>query len=592
MDNNNSLSESQRIQAEGIEIAVGDHFIDDSGNIFSVTAVDSDLARVTIQEQGTTWQRTATLQDFLPTEDFRRKYQRLSGGAAVAMKDAAESLLLTTAVEDTAELSAALTTKVISPAQMKVMRHQFQTTADRAEVTRRILERKRRELSAISNKMRGRLGYMTAVLSAMEGYLGIYEEVTQIADGQAATKDTPIHIMQTILFMDEEVGDVELRESGQIGIDFSSVDEFDSWLMTGNNWRNITPYPKCIVALKPSGQQRNYGDLWANLFAQDQNNMVYLLIRNGERFFRIYTDLVGYEKTLFPTLPEWEKVMEKLYEAESEEGELRARHEELYWRKQVAMLQGIFDRLDVLAPKPSDLDLFAETDYEDGRIVLVRDYESTKLTDGRLPFAEWRKALNAQIKRGNRILLARLESSADSNGTGRSIWLTRFGGQYWNWHPPLPDPGVYTVQEVRVRNGSRQFKILYNPEDLLNYGWSNVERSKRVGFWVSEYDQVLAYDHISLDDVSFYVGRRLERRQYQRILPSLYRVYRERTNETAHEAEFVEYFAAIEGVEEAAVWDAVDWWKHRNIWKRPLAGDNAKAWRMIRRHLKKKEQAG
>jgi len=34
--------------------------------------------------------------------------------------------------------------------------------------------------------------------------------------------------------------------------------------------------------------------------------------------------------------------------------------------------------------------------------------------------------------------------------------------------------------------------------------------------------------------------------------------------------------------DEKEIWKAVDWWKHKVIWKRPIRQDDAKAWRMIK----------
>jgi hypothetical protein len=34
------------------------------------------------------------------------------------------------------------------------------------------------------------------------------------------------------------------------------------------------------------------------------------------------------------------------------------------------------------------------------------------------------------------------------------------------------------------------------------------------------------------------------------------------------------------------IWDAIDWWKHKNLYKRPIDKDDAKALRMIVKKLK------
>lgn len=39
-------------------------------------------------------------------------------------------------------------------------------------------------------------------------------------------------------------------------------------------------------------------------------------------------------------------------------------------------------------------------------------------------------------------------------------------------------------------------------------------------------------------------------------------------------------------VDEKDVWSAIDWWKNKVIWKRPITKDDAKALRMIKSKLK------
>jgi len=39
--------------------------------------------------------------------------------------------------------------------------------------------------------------------------------------------------------------------------------------------------------------------------------------------------------------------------------------------------------------------------------------------------------------------------------------------------------------------------------------------------------------------------------------------------------------------DEKSVWEAVEWWKYKNKWKRPIEQNDAKALRMIEKRLKK-----
>ena len=71
------------------------------------------------------------------------------------------------------------------------------------------------------------------------------------------------------------------------------------------------------------------------------------------------------------------------------------------------------------------------------------------------------------------------------------------------------------------------------------------------------------------------------------MLPILYKLKKERIKEIKQEKEFVKAMADRNEVAEEKVWKAVEWWKNKVIWKRPIREDDAKAWRMIQGRIKK-----
>lgn len=610
------MDENQLIPLEDLEIIKNElglkaeeEYIDRDGNIYIVIGVrrgkhDGRGEIVTLVDLHGPWGKcTEPISSFLPDSFFSRKLIRLPGGYEKAVKDN-QGLIdnPSSADPDKGESSSReIVSSNVSRAQMMQAATGFQIVADKAMMMERILKRKADEIWQVTVKMRRRLEYLNSVIRMIEAYLGVYEQIEKIKDGEPGLFCEPIHIMQTILWMDEEVGDVEYRRGGQIGIDFNNIQVFDQWLVSDGNWRNILPYEKCIVGIKPSRQFREYGNPFANVEAKQLNDVVYLLIRNGEIFYRIETGLV-YGDVLFPKMDEWRKIVEAMASAEERDDEhdvMRKKSDMIDWQSRVALLQGLVDRTAVMDPKPLGLDLFGEDDYESGRVVLHRDMETMALPDGWDNYRVWQKKLNGQTKRGSRILLA--DIGWRSSWAREEEWVRRFDDRFQGKnHPPLPESGVYKVEKVIQKKrwyasgGSETyFKILFQPGDEVmsrdKWGWPQWEsRKKRVAFFLNQDDDfVLNYDLISLEEVEFYISRRVERRQYMKILPVLYQIYRQRLGEKAHEAEFVSHFARIEGVEETAVWNAVEWWKTKNLWKRPLAEDNDKAWRMIRKRLKK-----
>lgn len=601
-----------------IAIEPGDIFINDRGEFYKVVdflyephypqAKDAKPETLVVLEYE--FGRTrATINEFMPDSRFKRKYLRIEGPIEEAEKQAWAAMQepQKLAPADSKKTESETTALAVNSqeAHLRLYQQQFQLAFDRAERVRRIMERKREQLAFIASTWQGRLSYLNQVLSMVEAYMGVYEEITLIRDGQSASAETPIHFIQAISYMDEEVGDVELRMAGEIGVQFDSIEVFDRWLVRDGHWKNIVPYEKCVAAMKVTRQHRDYGgDVFLARMARLEHNKIYFIIRNGEKIFRIHTGL-SYGDKLFPEQEEMLELMQELDEAQWERKRLEIKKRQIEWQKRVAFLQGLIDRTSVFQPHTPGLNLFAEDDYDAGRLILIRNAENVRLPDGRLPYKEWHKKLNGTIKRGSRVIITNLEAKwHPDTGTGKSFWISRFGGNFWRSHPPLPKPGIYSVEDVEERKDysgkpTRYFKILYNPGDTIYDGWwERGQRKNRVGFWLREDDWfMLHYDVMSLDDVSFYIGRRIERRNYREILPLLYEVYRTRKEELAEEADFVKGFLLVEGnrletgkggnveFNEDDLWEAVDWWKTKNLWQRAIQDDERKAWRMIRNRI-------
>lgn len=137
--------------------------------------------------------------------------------------------------------------------------------------------------------------------------------------------------------------------------------------------------------------------------------------------------------------------------------------------------------------------------------------------------------------------------------------------------------------------------VLFNPKDIVySTSWSSWdrdephERKRRISFEIEPDDYfVINYDGISLEDIEYFLNSRIERINYLDLMPMLYKLRDERRKEIALEAEFVKLIAGQNGFSESDVWAAVEWWKNKVIWKRPLTKDDAKAWRMIVAKLKR-----
>lgn len=133
-------------------------------------------------------------------------------------------------------------------------------------------------------------------------YAGLLETMVQCRDGKPADMGTKLNVMQRRLYMDEEC----LLNYTAGGMEFADVEEFDEWLARDENFHRVLPFDRCIVAMKvrrkpkDRGPSENLLDLFIkmNLEAADKNTFLY--IRNGDRLYRLNTD-VDFGEKIFPS---------------------------------------------------------------------------------------------------------------------------------------------------------------------------------------------------------------------------------------------------------------------------------------------------
>lgn len=496
-----------------------------------------------------------------------------------------------------------------SKEHLEAIRDSIDAKRNRITVTKRLIERKVRAMQYMAEGLYKQLQYVTKIIEVGELYLGIREQIYHIRQGEPAPIGTPITFHQLVLYMDEEAGDIEWRGEHQ-GIDFQSIEAFDEWLLKDNHVDTILPEPKGIVFLKVTRQERDYHpNPFFNAEMKAKNRRAYALIKNGGNVYRIWT-VLPLETRLFPSNEEWAmleegEVEDSTYAARSAfgiggGGTTRkdadgAEKRTFSYRRNMALVQGLLDRTEVFQPMPGIVNLFDLDSYE-GMIQLIRDDEPS-LTSGRLSYRDWKKALNSVIQRGSRVFLAPIPRHyrSDDGLNDRYLVYYRPGNL-----PPAPAPGVYSVEEVLSEKDLGQFdekgkfRILYNPKDeVLAGGWGSFdyhERKKSISFLLNPSDPfVLNYDGLDIDEIDYHISNRRERRHYLDMLPVLHGIRLALIEERAYEQEFARLLQEKHGYPLEAIQEAIQWWKDKVIWKRPIGKDDAKAWRMIKRRLNKQE---
>lgn len=503
-----------------------------------------------------------------------------------------------------------------SPQQVLQLRDALQTQIDRVETLRRIIAAKVQRVQAIVAGLTEKLAAVNKVIGALHLYLGTDVEIVQIRPGRRAGPDAPIFLYQQVCFMDEEAGDPNPNPlTGQPGIDWGSIEDFDRWVAEPAHCDQLLPTSRGIRALKPSRQERTYFDdnEWLNMEAQAKNQRVYLLARNGDRLYRVWAPIRLGDR-LFPGPEEAQRIFRTARgagESDSRWGgrsffaQRDAQNEEFEYKKIGLLLQGLIDRPPLFQPLAHPLNLFDPPTYQ-GLLETVFDAEPALYT-GQEYYADWKARINAQIQRGTRLLVA-LNRGYIHHQLGQEVYARfhspRYGGKQSDL-PPLPPSGVYTVEDVlppdkgwfwNPHQDEERLIIRYNPRDnVCSTGWTWTEpheRKVRVSFTLYRSDPfLLNYDLLDLPTVEHYLASRIERQAYLHMIPVLWGMRRARRQELEWERHFVTLVAQRLDCAEDLVWAAVEWWKNKVIWKRPITQDDAKALRMIEARLRR-ELAG
>lgn len=272
------------------------------------------------------------------------------------------------------------------------------------------------------------------MITIIELYMGVDEQLHQLRAGSPADPGEPISFRQRCLFMDEEIA-VKIGFKQAAGFDFQTIEVFDEWVLQDDNLDYLLPEKRGIVALRPRRNQKNYGvDGFLNAMLNQENmTYTYFLIRDGERVHRIFTQKLMVIDRLFPKREELAHMFER-HESIRGDREKEKLEDDMYqYRKRATFMQGLLDRTDVFGRTAQPINLFELSEQTQNLIRFIYDDDDNLLSDGRLPFRQWLKEKNASIQTGSRVLL-----------TGR------YGGGYPDSPKEFKDRLAYYCHDYRV----------------------------------------------------------------------------------------------------------------------------------------------
>jgi len=466
---------------------------------------------------------------------------------------------------------------------------EIQMTAElMATAKRNELDRKLREMNSVLDTFREKVRDLVRVVTILNLYLGKEVAVEQVADGEAADASEPLHLRQRILFMDEE-----LCAHIDYEADYKDISLFFEWLKEPANRDIVVPEQRCIVAIKPKRFTMGYrsGDSWYNAQRDAWNRHTYLILRNGEKLYVVDSDDLECWDWVFPHKDHETAFAAKMADrATSFKDSLAKNHKNANYRvmRFAAFVQGILDHAEFMGPFDKETNVMKMQN-----VVLIRDDEDA-LGTGLAPFKEFQEQKNSLLRRGKRIVY--IPSEGYREGMNGPTYYS--SGDYKRWYayeaskPGVPDEGVYSLQQDK--GVLKKFWFSYLPGGTVwpQNCWEEPHDRKRREGWVPSMQYVLNYDDTTSAELQTYFDDRTKRMEFRDMMPILKRALLEKRKEEAGENAFVELMLHTLhgenlccGVTEDDVREAIKWWKEKVIFTRPLTKDDAKAWRMIKKHL-------
>ena len=477
------------------------------------------------------------------------------------------------------------------------------STLMQLEISRRMgeLNKVMAQANALMSALVKKVERIRRVITIIELYLGVDEELHQLRDGTPAEGSEPITFRQRCLFMDEEIA-VKIGFKQAAAFDFQTIEVFDEWILQADHLDYLLPEKRGIVALRPRRMGKDYGfDSFVNAMLNKENmTYTYFLIRDGERVHRIFTHKLVVIDRLFPKRTELAQMFERHQTITFERDKEKLADDMHQYRKRATFMQGLLDRTNVFGRTRHPVNLFSLNPQTESLIQFIYDDDDNLLTDGKPLFAHWLREKNASIQPGSRVLLTGRYSRGYASPKEFMDRLAYYCHEYRV--PPLPPAGLYAVEKPasvvpwgRYDKELKDLVIRYNPGDevgISSWGEYNPHaRKNRISWAIRRSDPfILHYDIISADECRYYLFSRSNRSAYLSMLPVLETLMNLREKEEAAEGPFIQLVldeCQRKGIPAngARVGELVRWWKTKNQYKRAIDVDDAKALRMIVRAI-------
>ena len=375
-------------------------------------------------------------------------------------------------------------------------------------------------------------------LANFQLYTGESVALELIRDGNRAPDETPLTIYQRKLWMDEE----SLINAAYGGLERKDIGLFTEYLARNDELVNrILPAEKSVVLIGYSRQHREYyNDRSAYEVGEIMraNTSGYLLIRNGEKIWRVLADIaLPSAARLFPQAKDLEKpfkgwrgediTMEDLNYDRCHD-EMRAT--ELQFQRILVALWGLNDREAIFGDSWCQHPIyFGSLAFQEAHFEFVADdYGSgTTIGEERPSFREWLKLQNEKVASGSRI--AARWNGLITETTARSCYSSHIHHDIVRTYDSKEGSGIKIVSRtgsdhfVKTKVAKNCYAAFDNPDHTFN---ASVLLNEDI---TSRY---ICIDRVTIEDIDYYLNSREQRSHYIDFVPLFMMVRKQLVEDT------------------------------------------------------------
>lgn len=254
---------------------------------------------------------------------------------------------------------------------------------------------------------------LIAGIQSLDLYVGKGVEVVTIRKGASAPADVPLSFAQRKLFMDEELA---IYANVDERFDFQSVDKFFKALRQEPGLVDqVFPTARCALVMATTRRDVEYGSGWANRAGNDENRRVFLLVRDGESLYQVFSPVTSHigAARLFPTHAEqgeifrgWDGSRVRFDDVTFTDKKADHDRMALHYKRFLILACGLDHRLNLFGtfyPGPKGLD-FVSMAFQDAHCHFIYHDEPALPEAVRPSFDEWIRQKNTHLRSGSRVL--------------------------------------------------------------------------------------------------------------------------------------------------------------------------------------------